>query len=270
MSRHVAARPHAGLMNELERVAREVAADWRVELGVPFHLSRHSFVAPAGDDAVLKIAPAEDEESDHEADALELWNGDGAVRLLRRDPNRKAMLLERARPGTDLSQVAEDEAIAVAVDISARLWRRPPPGAPFRRVIDLAPAWLEAVADESELVFHARRALDALGSRTTTVVHGDFHHHNVLRHGDRYVAIDPKAAIGEPEFDVPPFLWNPIGTTPTVERTERRIAAFVAAGLDDARIRSWSIIRGVYLGFIQGPSIGEPPQLAVARMLTAT
>jgi len=101
-------------------------------------------------------------------------------------------------------------------------------------------------------------------------VHGDLHHHNVLRHGDRYVAIDPKAAIGEPEFDVPPFLWNPIGTTPTVERTEQRIAAFVAAGLDDARIRAWSIVRGVYLGLLpQDPSITEPAQLAVARMLTA-
>jgi len=139
LSRCGAALPHADRMSELERVAREVAAEWRVVLGPPFHLSRYSFVAPAGDDAVLKIVPAEDEESDHEANALELWNGDGAVRLLRRDADRKAMLLERARPGTDLSQVAEDEAMAVAVDVSARLWRRPPPGAPYRRVADLAP-----------------------------------------------------------------------------------------------------------------------------------
>jgi hypothetical protein len=29
--------------------------------------------------------------------------------------------------------------------------------------------------------------------------------------------------------------------------TERRIAAFVAAGLDERRIRMWAIIRGAYL-----------------------
>ena len=31
------------------------------------------------------------------------------------------------------------------------------------------------------------------------------------------------------------------------EQTERRIAAFVAAGLDDFRIRAWTVIRGAYL-----------------------
>jgi len=31
------------------------------------------------------------------------------------------------------------------------------------------------------------------------------------------------------------------------EQTERRIAAFVSAGLDDFRIRAWTGIRGAYL-----------------------
>ena len=30
--------------------------------------------------------------------------------------------------------------------------------------------------------------------------------------------------------------------------TERRLAAFAAAGLDEARMRAWAVIRGVYLG----------------------
>ena len=48
--------------------------------GPPFSLSRYSYVAPAGADAVLKVTPAEDDESDEEADALALWDGDGAYR----------------------------------------------------------------------------------------------------------------------------------------------------------------------------------------------
>ena len=71
---------------------------WGVELGPPFALSRYSFVAPAGPDAVLKVTPVEDDESDEEADALALWAGDGAVRLLRRDARRRAILVDRARP----------------------------------------------------------------------------------------------------------------------------------------------------------------------------
>ncbi len=43
-------------------------------------------------------------------------------------------------------------------------------------------------------------------------------------------------------------LWNPLGTRlEDRARSERRIAAFVALGLDDFRIRAWTVIRGSYL-----------------------
>ena|SRR5213594_4445924 len=57
--------------------------------------------------------------------------------------------------------------------------------------------------------------------------------------------------LGEPadrEYDLPAFLWNPLGNgMEDREQTERRIAAFVSAGLDDFRIRAWTVIRGAYL-----------------------
>ena len=88
-----------------------------------------------------------------------------------------------------------------------------------------------------------------------TVVHGDLHHHNILDAGTRYIAIDPKPMLGEPEFDVPPFLWNPLGSRMTQEETERRLAAFAEAGLDEVRMRAWALIRGAYLDV--GDWIGE-------------
>ena len=45
-----------------------------------------------------------DDESEHEALALQRWGGDGAVRLLRADPHRQAMLLERLS-AVDLTSV---------------------------------------------------------------------------------------------------------------------------------------------------------------------
>ena len=86
-------------------------------------------------------------------------------------------------------------------------------------------------------------------------MHGDFHHHNILDAGTRYVAIDPKPMLGEPEFDVPPFLWNPLGSRMTQEETERRLAAFAEASLDEARMRAWALIRGAYLDV--GDWVGE-------------
>jgi streptomycin 6-kinase len=228
---------------ELERVAREVAAEWGLELGEPFALALHSFAAPAGEDAVLKVVPENHWESDHEPDALALWRGDGGARLLRHDRARRAFLIERARPGTDISGVADAEATAIAVDVGSRLWR--PAGAPFRRVADELPRWL----DEGQGVLRARAETLLAGMKLShdVLVHGDFHHHNILDSARGHLAIDPQPFLGEPEYDVVPFLWNPlpIGLRPAL--LDARLAAFAAAGLDEERIRAWTVIRGSYL-----------------------
>jgi streptomycin 6-kinase len=239
-----------GDLEPLALIAAEVAADWGVNLGPPFSLSRYSYVAPAGENAVLKVTPSEDDESDEEADALELWDGNGAVRLLRRDRSRRALLIERARPGSDISELPEDEATAIAVAVGSLLWQ--PAGLPFRWIGDHVPRWLDQ-AERSDraggdLIPLARELYASLVIGRELLVHGDFHHHNILRDDDRYLAIDAKAMLGEPEYDVASFLWNPLGTTMQLDVSERRLAAFAAAGLGQERMRAWAVIRGAYLG----------------------
>ena len=244
--------PGSGLDLTVARAtAGAAAAEWGVELGEPFAFANVSFVAPAGE-GVLKVAWEGDDESLHEADALELWGGDGAVRLLRREG--RALLLERAVPGDDISALPEAEATAVAVELATRLWR--PAVAPFRPVLPDVGRWLDsAEAAGSDLVPLARQLLAELEPGAGFVVHGDFHHHNVLRDGDRFVAIDPKPYLADREYDVPPFLWNPMwNRLEDRSQTERRIAAFAAAGLDERRIRAWTAIRGAYLR----PELAEP------------
>jgi streptomycin 6-kinase len=239
----------------LRETAAAVAGEWELELGPPFSFARGSFAAPAGDGVVLKVSAPGDDEALHEPDALELWAGDGAVRLLRRDRSRRAFLIERARPGDQATVLPDEEATEVAVAVARRLWR--PAGAPFREVGSLVPGWLDEAERRggtgSELLPLARRLLAELRPRHDVLVHGDFHHHNLLRHGERWVAIDPKGFLGEPEYDVPSFLWNPFDSTAgrgfmPLERTRRRLAAFEAAGLDPWRMRAWTAIRGSYLG----------------------
>jgi len=253
---------HRPNLEPLEQIAHEVAAEWGVELGPRFTLARYSYVAPAGDDAVLKVTPPEDDESDEEADALALWDGDGAVRLLRRDRRRRALLVERARPGHDLADLPDEDATAIAVEVGLRLWR--PAAEPFRWIGDHVPRWMDAVERSgepgSELIPVARELYAALDVGRATLVHGDFHHHNLLAAGDRYLAIDPKPMLGEPEFDVPSFLWNPLSYRMRPEVTERRIAAFAEAGLREDRICAWAVIRGAYLG-------AEPDEVRVLRAL---
>ena len=233
----------------LKRVADEVAQEWGLGLESPF-AAQHSYVAAADHNAVVKVQSMGDDESLHEANALALWNGDGAVRLIRSDSERRALLLERAVPGNDISELPEEVAISIAVDVARRLWRAT--GEPFRWIGDHVPTWLEDAALEPSpaqaLIPVALDLFRSLNPGRSTLVHGDLHHHNILDAGEgRYVAIDPKPMLGDPEFDVPPMLWNPIGPEMTPERTEFRLNSFASHGLDQWRMRAWSIIRGAYL-----------------------
>ncbi len=77
-----------------------------------------------GETAVLKVAFDVDEESEHEHLALRHWGGRGAVRLLRADPHRRAMLLERLH---------HEDLTAAARPRGVRGGRRAlPPAAPAR------------------------------------------------------------------------------------------------------------------------------------------
>jgi streptomycin 6-kinase len=233
-------------LTDATAAARKCASKWGLELGESMALANVSFVAAVGDDQILKAAWGGDDESLHEGDALKVWNGEGAVRLIRRDG--LVLLEERAVPGSDLSEVPEDAATAIAVALAKRLWR---PGQPPFRAVE-PEVWRELDEAErkgSELVPLARELYEEIHGGEGWLVHGDFHHHNILLSGDEYVAIDPKPYLADREYDVPTYLWNPIGNHHMEDRdqTRRRIAAFVEAGLDDFLIRAWTVIRGSYL-----------------------
>lgn len=234
----------AGLQAARARAERG-AVEWGLSLGAPFEIAAASFVAPVGETFVLKVPSTTDDESLHEGDALELWGGDVAVRVVRRDG--RALLEERLEPGTDLSILDEAQATTIAVDLARRLWRRE--GAPFRAVDREVESWLaRAEHAGSSLVGLARELHGEVAGRAEWLVHGDFHHHNILRDHSRYLVIDPKPYLSEREYDVASFLWNPMtNTMDDRDQTEARIGAFVGAGLDEFRIRAWAVIRGAYL-----------------------
>src|SRR2546429_1933235 len=253
---------------ELEATAHQVAGEGGIRLGPAFNLPLFSLAPPADDDKVLKIVPAEDDEGDNEADALALWSGNGAVRLLRHDRRRRALLLSRAQPGFDARALSEREATSIAAEIAPQLWKRITPGRPFRSVKDHIPRWLRRSGDH-HLVPIARALYESMNVDDSWLIHGDFHHHNLLRDGERWVAIDPKPYAAEREFDVVTFLWNPAGHLASHDDLRERIRAFAAIGLDEERIRTRAIVRGTYLGLPlrREETDMTSPQLRVARLL---
>jgi streptomycin 6-kinase len=185
-------------------------------------------------------------ESEHEAAALELWDGDGAIRLLDSEPGEHALLLERCLPGTPLSAAGADAALDVFVELLPRLWK--PAGAPFRPLAEEAAWWLgslEASRDFEPTLIGA--ALEALRELPATqgeqvLLHQDLHGDNVLAaEREPWLAIDPKPLAGEREFGVAPIVRSfELGHSrrDVLHRFDRLTGEL---GLDRERARGWTI-----------------------------
>jgi streptomycin 6-kinase len=127
-------------LDRLPRLVAECADLWSLSVEEPFPYAYTSLALratlPDGGGAVLKIQFPH-RESEHEAAALALWDGDGAVRLLAHDGARHALLLERCEPGRPLFELEEDRALDVMAGLLPRLWK--PAGPPFRPLSEEAP-----------------------------------------------------------------------------------------------------------------------------------
>jgi streptomycin 6-kinase len=223
-------------------------------VGEPFTGGVAAVVAPAvtpgGDEVVLKVQTPH-RESEHEAAALELWDGDGAVRLIAHDPERHALLLERCVPGTPLAAAGQDEALDVLVSLLPRLWK--PASAPFRPLAGEAAWWAEQLPgtwQQAGRQFERRlleAALDALSELAPTqgeqvLLHQDLHGENVLAAArEPWLVIDPKPLVGEREFAVAPIVRSvELGHSrrDVLHRLDRLTSEL---GLDRERARGWTI-----------------------------
>jgi streptomycin 6-kinase len=233
------------------RNSPEVAARWGLVLGEPFAGGVASeLVAPAGADAVFKVQRPH-RESEHEAAALELWDGDGAVRMLRYDPEAHALLIERCIPGTPLSAAGHDAALDVFVELLPRLWK--PAGTPFRPLADEAAWWAEYLPrqDWSSAPWLLEAALEALRELPGTqgdhvLLHQDLHGGNVLAaQREPWLTIDPKPLVGEREFGIAPIVRSfELGHSKrdVLRRFDRLTAEL---GFDRERARGWAIAQTV-------------------------
>jgi len=260
---------------------------WELRLGDPYNGGKVGVALRVdlrdGTPAVLKVNfPAV--ESEHEATALAHWRGDGAVRLLEHDHERRALLLERCDPGGHLSDVAdEDEAQTAAARVLSSIWRPPPDPHPFRSLADEAEAWATRLPAhwkargrpfERSLLDAAVAAYRELGcdQEEAVVCHQDFHGGNVLRATrERWLTIDPKPLVGERAFDCAWLLRDrraSVGTDPSPgRRVSRRLDLLSAElGLDRERVRGWGIARMVTWALEAGRVNGH---VDCARLLLA-
>ncbi|MCX6395621.1 MAG: aminoglycoside resistance protein [Propionibacteriales bacterium] len=247
----------AAWVERLPGVVRDLMAEWELRQdGEPLHgftAILVPVVTRSGLMAVLKVG-FPDEESALEHLALTRWDGAGAVRLLRADPHRRALLLEHLR-GTDLRDAWDVEACGIVAGLYQRL--HVPAPAQFRR---LSAALVEPLTQLRALERSAplpRRMVEQAVSLagdfvkdTETdgvLIHTDLHYANVLSGGrETWSAIDPQPLSGDPHYELAPMLWNRSEELAGDFRNgvRRRFHALVDhSGLDEDRARDWVVVR---------------------------
>jgi streptomycin 6-kinase len=245
-------------------VFADIARDWSLAVGRSFGVRYHYVAAVTcadGTPAVLKLALPSGESMRPEAGALRAFAGRGAIRLLREDHDRGALLLERAVPGGSLRELvpARD---AAATSIAASVMRslataRPDPSLPdlvvfargFDRYLDRYGTGGPLPADLVTRAGGLMRELCA-SAPARVALHGDLHHDNILRATrEPWLAIDPHGLAGDPGYEIGALLYNPDppdrdpALTALVPDRVSRLAAELAMPVE--RVVAWGFVAAV-------------------------
>lgn len=245
-------------LTALPLAVAELCERWSLTInGEPRHGHLALVVPVRRDDeaCVLKLS-WQDADTVHEARALALWNGRSMVRLLESAPDLGALLLERLDAGRTLFDLPMNDAITTAGEMLRNLVM--PGDASLPKATAHASALVHSLPQRWEELGQPfpRRTLDrtialaeSLSQGTTsTMVNWDLHYGNILHSSDRneWVAIDPKATIGDPESGVAQLFWTRISDVSSRSAFHDHLDALIeAAALDRQLATDWTFLRVV-------------------------
>jgi streptomycin 6-kinase len=260
-------------LKALPDLVAEASAKWGLTEVQPAPTLSYNFVAFAkrGDDKVVLKMGVPNREMKSELAALQLFNGEGACKLLAYDEETCWMLLERLNPGVMLSTLEDDEeATRIAAEMMNKIWRPvESSGLPLKRVPALQKFihltdWFDGLKKlrnmfnggtgplSEKIVQRVERSVSDFFAENhkPVLMHGDFHHFNILLSERGWLVIDPKGVIGPAGYEVGPFLMNPWGDFLNGSNyrlmTKRRIDILHEhLGFERERIHAWGLAHAI-------------------------
>jgi streptomycin 6-kinase len=274
-------------LEALPGLVSEMASRWSLEIGTSYDgFGMNALVVEAstsdGTPAVLKVAPPSDADKvAHEATVLRLADGDGCVRLLDADVDRRALLLERLGPSMYDLGVPRRQRHELLLGAAQRLWRPVDSSVRLQRGSERARWMIERLGhvwEQSERACSERVVADAIAGAErraaahddgrAVLCHGDLHELNALQAGDgTFKLIDPEGVLAEPEYDLGVLMRNAPGEDDLHERADWLAAA---TGCDRTAIWEWGtaerVLSGLWCRVVDHQPHGDK-QLADAERL---
>lgn len=269
-------------LDELPGLIRRLTYDWDIELGSTFEGATEAYAAEvmlsSGEPAVLKIpVRANPAALNNELTVLRLAGGNGCVRLLKADPERGAMLLERLGPSLYDLGLPIEQRHAILCDLAARMWRPAPEcGLPagdekaHALAATIPKQWEQLDRPCSEATIdHAIRCAESRAAahddERARLVHGDLQQWNALRSADGaqrsadgFALVDPDGLLAEPELDLGVIMReDPVELIQGDPHDRSRWLA-TRTGLDETAIWEWGVVERVSTGLL-ARSIGLQP-----------
>ena len=266
-------------LKALPDLIAEASTRWGLTDVQPAPILSYNFVAFANrgnNNVVLKMG-VPNREMKSEMATLRLFNGEGACRLLEYDEERYWMLLERLNPGVMLSTLEDDEeATHIAAEVMKKIWR-PLETLEFSSLLlnveqqavrlqsfiqlsdwfdglnNLRPMFNGGTGPFNEkLVERAESSVKDffVENHMPVLMHGDFHHFNILSSERGWLVIDPKGVIGPAGYEVGPLMINPWSDFSDGNKirlsVKRRIDILHEhLGFERERILEWSLAHAV-------------------------
>lgn len=245
----------------------EASQRWGLSNVVPVSNLSFYFVAFAkrgGEDVILKMGVPNFEFSSEMA-ALKLFNGNGACQLIDCDEERGFLLLERLKPGTMLAELEDDDKRThIAVDVMLNIQHvggvTPPIQDNFIQLSDwfdelktVRPKFDGRTGPFPKEIFERVESFlpELFADKDVKLIHGDFHHFNILKSEERgWLIIDPKGVIGPAGYEVGPLMinpWNSLSDGISFKvQSERRIDILrERLGWEREKLIRWSLAHSV-------------------------
>ncbi len=268
---------------DLPTSVEEASQRWGLTNVQPVPTLSFNFAAFAdrGDEQVVLKMGVPDRELRSEMAALRLFNGEGACRLIDYDEEKCWMLLERLKPGAMLLTLEDDEeATHIAAEVALKIWKPLESGSSshsqgvlpnpqqqasglqsFIRLSDWFNGGLKRLRArfnggtgpfDKKLVRRVERSVKDFFAENhkPVLMHGDFHHYNILSSERGWLVIDPKGVMGPACYEVGPFLINPwndfLNRINHRQLTQRRIVILHEhLGFERERIREWGLAHAI-------------------------